>query len=253
MSKLSTVVAQGKGVTVQKAFDLFDKVLLFDGESNRAAVFACQEILGIFRSPHFHGHPIELFQCSILVLVKSPLLAKLLSVSSSQPEASTHQPGTEPEDFMGKKKFDPRRDYPLASQRPDLVKTISGLDFSEITLENVSSGKITDQEIRINSKTLEYQARIAEAHGRFQLATNFRRAAELTRVSDEEVLRIYNALRPHQATKEDLLAIAEDIEKKYKAKINARFIREAIGIYEKRDLLKKGQRAGEDHGTIQAI
>ena len=154
---------------------------------------------------------------------------------------------------MKEKKFDPRRDYPLASQRPDLVKTLSGLDFSDISLENVSSGKIPPQEIRISPETLEYQARIAEAHGRFQLATNFRRAAELTRVPDEEVLRIYNALRPHQATKEDLLAIAKDIEKKYKAKINARFIREAIGVYEKRDLLKKRQRAGEDHGTIQTI
>ena len=154
---------------------------------------------------------------------------------------------------MKEKKFDPRRDYPLASQRPDLIKTLSGLDFSDISLENVSSGKIPPQEIRISPETLEYQARIAEAHGRFQLATNFRRAAELTRVPDEEVLRIYNALRPHQTTKEDLLAIAKDIEKKYKAKINARFIREAIGVYEKRDLLKKRQRAGEDHGTIQTI
>ena len=141
---------------------------------------------------------------------------------------------------MKAKKFDPKRDYPLASQRPDLVKTVSGLDFSEISLENVSSGKIHPREIRISPETLEYQARIAEAHGRFQLAANFRRAAELTRVPDEEVLKIYNALRPHQATKEDLLTIAKDMEKRYKAKINARFIREAIKVYEKRDLLKKG-------------
>jgi propanediol dehydratase small subunit len=154
---------------------------------------------------------------------------------------------------MNKKKFDPRTDYPLSSQRPDLVKTISGLDFSEISLKNVSSGKIHPQEIRISPKTLEYQARIAEAHGRFQLATNFRRAAELTRVPDEEVLRIYNALRPHQATKEELLAIAKEIEKRYKAKINAGFIREAISVYERRGLLKNEPCAGENHGTIQTI
>lgn len=140
---------------------------------------------------------------------------------------------------MKEKKFDPRRDYPLASQRPDLVKTVSGLDFTEISLENVSSGKILPQEIRISPETLEYQARIAEDQGRFQLATNFRRAAELTRVPDEEVLKIYNALRPHHATKEDLLAIAKDIVKKYKAKITAQFIREAIKVYERRGLLKK--------------
>ena len=139
---------------------------------------------------------------------------------------------------MKAKKFDPKKDYPLASKRPELVKTVSGLNFSEITLGNVVSEKIDPREIRISPETLEFQARIAEAHGRVQLATNFRRAAELTRVPDEEVLRIYNALRPHQATRDDLLAIAKDLEKNYKARINAQFIREAVKIYEKRDLLK---------------
>ena len=140
---------------------------------------------------------------------------------------------------MKAKKFDPKRDYPLASKRPELVKTVSGLNFSEITLGNVVSEKIHPREIRISPETLEFQARIAEAHGRVQLATNFRRAAELTRVPDEEVLRIYNALRPHQATRDDLLAIAKNLEKKYEARINAQFIRGAVKIYEKRDLLKK--------------
>ncbi len=149
---------------------------------------------------------------------------------------------------MKAKKFDPRRDYPLASLRPDLLKTLSGLDFSEISLENVSSGKVPPQEIRISPATLEYQARIAETHGRSQLAANFRRAAELTRVPDEEVLKIYNALRPHQATKAELIAMAKGIEKKYRAKVNARFIREAAAVYEKRNLLKKEQRGGENHG-----
>ena len=140
---------------------------------------------------------------------------------------------------MKVKKFDPQKDYPLTSKRPELVKTVSGLNFSEITLGNVVSEKIHPREIRISPETLEFQARIAEAHGRVQLATNFRRAAELTRVPDEEVLRIYNALRPHQATRDDLLAIAKNLEKNYKARINAQFIREAVKIYEKRDLLKK--------------
>ncbi|MBM4313472.1 MAG: diol dehydratase small subunit [Deltaproteobacteria bacterium] len=149
---------------------------------------------------------------------------------------------------MKGKKFDPRRDYPLASKRPDLLRTISGLDFSEISLENVSSGKIACHEIRISPETLDCQARIAEAQGRFQLATNFRRAAELTRVPDQEVLRIYNALRPNQSTKEELLAIATEFEEKYGATMNAGFIRDAIDVYEKRDLLKKGQSAGENHG-----
>ena len=140
---------------------------------------------------------------------------------------------------MKSKTFNPKKDYPLAEKRPELVKTVSGLSFSEITLENIASGKITAQEVRIRPETLEYQALFAEAEGRVQLAANLRRAAELTRVPDEEVLKIYNALRPYQATKDGLLLMAKDLEKKYKAKINARFIREAVRVYEKRALLKK--------------
>jgi propanediol dehydratase small subunit len=140
---------------------------------------------------------------------------------------------------MKSKKFDPKRDYPLASKRPDLLKTLSGKNFEDITLKNLISGKMDTQEIRISFETLELQAQIAEAHARPQLALNFRRAAELTRMPDEEVFRIYNALRPHRSTKEDLLMIAKEIEKKYQAKINSTFIRQAMKIYEKRDLLRK--------------
>ncbi len=74
---------------------------------------------------------------------------------------------------MKVKKFDPQRDYPLASKRPELVKTVSGLNFSEITLENVVSGKIHPREIRISPETLEYQARIAEAHGQVSIGDQF--------------------------------------------------------------------------------
>ena len=144
---------------------------------------------------------------------------------------------------MKTRKFDPTKDYPLAQQRTDLVKTLSGVRFSEITLDHVVSGKIHPQEIRISPETLEYQAQVAEAHGRSQLAANFRRAAELTRIPDEEVLRIYNALRPHQATRETLIQMASDLEKKYEAKLNAVFIREAAKVYQKRGFFDKTDQA----------
>ncbi len=102
---------------------------------------------------------------------------------------------------MKPKKFDPKKDYPLASRRPDLVRTLTGKGFQDISLENVVSGKIDAQEIRIGPETLELQAQVAEKHGRPQLALNFRRAAELTRIPDEEVLKIYNALRPASINK----------------------------------------------------
>ena len=140
---------------------------------------------------------------------------------------------------MKTKRFDPKKDYPLTSKRPDLVKTLTGKGFQDITLENLVSGKIDAREIRIGPETLELQAQIAEKHGGSQLALNFRRAAELTRIPDEEVLKIYNALRPGRSTKEDLLIMAKELEKKYQAKINAGFIREAVRVYEKRDLLKR--------------
>ena len=46
---------------------------------------------------------------------------------------------------MKSKKFDPKRDYPLASKRPDLLKTLSGKNFEDITLKNLISGKIDTQ------------------------------------------------------------------------------------------------------------
>ena len=140
---------------------------------------------------------------------------------------------------MKQKKFDPKKDYPLALKRPDLVRTRSGKTFQEINLENVVSGKIDAQEIRIRPETLELQAKVAETYGRPQLAHNFRKAAELTQIPDEEVLKIYNSLRPVRSTKEELLAIAKEIEKKYQAELNGAFIREAVKVYEKRGLLKK--------------
>jgi propanediol dehydratase small subunit len=140
---------------------------------------------------------------------------------------------------MKPKKFDPKKDYPLASRRPDLVRTLTGKGFQDISLENVVSGKIDAQEIRIGPETLELQAQVAEKHGRPQLAVNFRRAAELTRIPDEEVLKIYNALRPGRSTKEELLIMAKELEKKYQAKINAAFVMEAVKVYEKRGLLRK--------------
>jgi len=140
---------------------------------------------------------------------------------------------------MKPKKFNPKKDYPLASRRPDLIKTPAGKSFQDVTLENLTLRKIDALEIRIRPETLELQAQIAETHGRPQLALNFKRAAELTRVPDEEVLKIYHALRPRRSTKEELLQMAKEIEKKYQAKINASFVREAVKIYERRGLLRK--------------
>jgi propanediol dehydratase small subunit len=135
--------------------------------------------------------------------------------------------------------LDPARDFPLASKRPDLIKTGSGKSLDQVTLEAALKGEIAAEELRITPETLELQAQISEKAGRPQLARNIRRAAELTRVSDERVLQIYNALRPYRSTKGELLAIADELETKYGAKINAAFVREAAGLYERRGRLRQ--------------
>ncbi|HRV92332.1 MAG TPA: diol dehydratase small subunit [Anaerolineae bacterium] len=136
-------------------------------------------------------------------------------------------------------KLDYRSDYPLAEKRPELVKTATGKSLNEITLDAVVSGAIKPEEIRITPQTLEYQAQVAESIGRPQMASNLRRAAEMTAVPDERVLEIYNALRPYRSSAEELAAIADELETKYGAKICANFVREACQVYKKRGRLKE--------------
>lgn len=131
-----------------------------------------------------------------------------------------------------------RADYPLASKKPELVKTNTGKSMKEITLEAAVSGKIQPQDIKISPDTLEMQAQIAESAGRSAFARNLRRAAELTAVPDERILEIYNALRPFRSTKKQLLDIADELDGKYGAKINGAFVREAADVYEQRNRLK---------------
>lgn len=135
--------------------------------------------------------------------------------------------------------LDYRRDYPMAEKRPELVQTATGKSLSDITLDAVVSGAVTADEIRITPQTLEYQAQIAESVGRPQSAGNMRRAAEMTAVPDARVLEMYNALRPNRSTKAELLAIADELEGQYGAKICAGFVREAADVYERRGVLKK--------------
>lgn len=129
-------------------------------------------------------------------------------------------------------------DYPLSEKRPELVKTATGKSLDDITLDAVVSGSIKPEEIRITPQTLEYQAQIAESISRPQLASNMRRAGELTNIPDARMLEIYNALRPNRSTKAELLAIADELESQYDANVCANFIREAAGVYEARDVLK---------------
>ena len=121
---------------------------------------------------------------------------------------------------------------------PEWVKTATNKTLDDFTLENVLSNKVTAQDMRITPETLRLQAEIAKDAGRDRLAMNFERAAELTAVPDDRILEIYNALRPYRSTKDELMAIADDLENRYQAKICAAFVREAAALYVERKKLK---------------
>ena len=133
------------------------------------------------------------------------------------------------------------KDYPLYNNRPELIKTRTGKKLEDITVQAILNGELTDLDVRLSPETLELQAQVAEAAGRWFVAANFRRAAELCDVPDEKVLTIYEALRPERCTPAEMEAIAIDLEENYNAKMNAALIREAAQAYAERGFLKKDE------------
>jgi propanediol dehydratase small subunit len=134
--------------------------------------------------------------------------------------------------------FDPIRDYPLGSRRPDLVSTLGGTPLAEVTLEAVRAGRISSHEARATPETLRRQAEVARAAGREPLAESLERAAELALVSDGELLEIYTSLRPGRSTAAELEGWAVRLDG-YAAVRTAAFVREAAAVYEQRGLLAR--------------
>ncbi|MCC6498034.1 MAG: diol dehydratase small subunit [Propionibacteriaceae bacterium] len=131
-----------------------------------------------------------------------------------------------------------RDQYPLGEKMPEKVFSATGKKLSDFSLEKLKNGELTADDFRIAPETLEMQAQVAESVDRDSLARNMRRAAELIAVPDDQLLSVYNALRPYRSTKAELYGIADELEQKYKCKVNAAFIREAADVYEKRGRLK---------------
>ena len=116
------------------------------------------------------------------------------------------------------------------------VRALSGRPVGDLTLAAVRQGEITVADLRIHPDTLERQAQVAEQHANPQLAANFRRAAELTKLPDDEVLAIYEALRPGRSTGEELTALAGSLAGRG-LPLCAALVAEAAGVYARRDLL----------------
>ena len=107
--------------------------------------------------------------------------------------------------------------------------------MDELTLEAVRAGEVGVADLRIHPETLERQAVMAEQHGNPQLAGNLRRAAELTRLPDEEVLAIYEALRPGRSTPAQLTALAASLAARGLPRCAA-LVTEAAEVYARRGL-----------------
>jgi propanediol dehydratase small subunit len=115
------------------------------------------------------------------------------------------------------------------------VQALSGRPVGELTLEAVRRGEIRLPDLRIHPGTLEHQAQVAQQHGNPQLAENLRRAAELTGLGDDEVLAIYEALRPGRSTAAQLTTLATSLEARGLPRCAA-LLTEAAEIYTRRNL-----------------
>ena len=112
--------------------------------------------------------------------------------------------------------------YPLMEHAADSIQAANGRLLSEITLAAVRDDAVSAPDLRISADTLQAQAEVARQAGYVQLAANLTRAAELTAVPNEELLEMYELLRPHRAFFEELMALADKLENEYSAPENAR-------------------------------
>ncbi|MCY3574433.1 MAG: diol dehydratase small subunit [Chloroflexi bacterium] len=129
--------------------------------------------------------------------------------------------------------------YPLREHAAETLRAHSGRRLDEISAEAVDAGEISGADLRIHADALRQQANIARNSGFPQLAANLLRAAELSDVPNEELLRIYETLRPERASHAELLRLADYLEDAYGAHENAKFIREAAAVYRERNLLRR--------------
>ena len=128
-----------------------------------------------------------------------------------------------------------RADAAGAAEAAAGVRALSGRPVDELTLDAVRRGEVGLADLRIHPDTLERQAAVAQQHANPQLAQNLRRAAELTQLSDEEVLAIYEALRPGRATPAELTTLADSLAARGLPGCAA-LVAEAAEVYARRGL-----------------
>jgi propanediol dehydratase small subunit len=117
----------------------------------------------------------------------------------------------------------------------DGVRALSGKAAEGLTVDAVRAGEVGVADLRIHPETLERQAVVAEKHENPQLAENLRRAAELTQLPDDEVLAVYEALRPGWSTAAQLTDLAGSLADRGLPRCAA-LVAEAAEVYARRGL-----------------
>jgi propanediol dehydratase small subunit len=95
------------------------------------------------------------------------------------------------------------------SEMSDGRRAFSGRPVETIDVATVRAGGLTTDDIRISVDGLAHQAEVARRNGDVQLAENLLRAAELTAFSEDELLQLYELLRPGRATPDELRGVAQ--------------------------------------------
>ena len=128
--------------------------------------------------------------------------------------------------------------YPLGQNHRDTVTTHSGRPLEDLNLTNVLAGEIDANDVSVDARTLEMQAQFARDAGYEEVAANLARAAEMTRIPNDEILELYEALRPGRSTYYQLLSLSQQIASRFGAEHTSAYIREAADVYRDTGLLK---------------
>lgn len=111
-----------------------------------------------------------------------------------------------------------------------------GID-SKFTVQNAVDGKLGLSDLRMDPAVLARQAVVADEGGNPQLAENLLRAAELALLDDEDVMNLYEALRPHRSSAVQLEELRVSLERRGAARC-AELVRQAADVYARRGLLR---------------
>ena len=99
------------------------------------------------------------------------------------------------------------------------------------------TGEMTVNDIRLTPEVLRAQAATARASGNPQMAASLERAAEMCALPDDDIMALYEALRPHRSTVAELMAWVERL-RAAGAPACASYVADACAAYQRRELLR---------------